>query len=106
MSDFANVQASIETAKSLPNVFYINSSVYQHEQNTFFRDKWIAIGVGKGIPQPICIKPVNLTGLSMLLVRNQGNNINVFQSVCCHRGMIFVDSAKRLRGPITCPYRA
>ena len=42
----------------------------------------------------------------MLLVRNQDGNINVFQNVCRHRGMILVDSAKQLRGPITCPYHA
>ena len=42
----------------------------------------------------------------MLLVRNQDGNINVFQNVCRHRGMILVDTAKQLRGPITCPYHA
>ena len=106
MSDFANVQASIETANSLSNACYIDSSVYQHEQNTLFRDNWIAIGFGKGILQPGCVKTVNLTGLPMLLIQNQNNNIDAYQSVCLHRGMIFVDTAKRLRGPITCPYHA
>ena len=78
--------------------------MYQHEQNTLFRNSWVAVGFGKDIPQPGCVKPVNFAGLPMLLVRNQDGNINVFQNVCRHRGMILVDSAKQLRGPITCPY--
>ena len=106
MLDLANVQAPIETANGLPNACYIDPAMYQHEQNTLFRDSWVAVGFGKDIPQPGCVKPVNFAGLPMLLVRNQDGNINVFQNVCRHRGMILVDSAKQLRGPITCPYHA
>ena len=106
MLDLANVQAPIETANGLPNACYIDPAMYQHEQNTLFRDSWVAVGFGKDIPQPGCVKPVNFAGLPMLLVRNQDGNINVFQNVCRHRGMILVDTAKQLLGPITCPYHA
>ena len=106
MLDLANVQAPIETASGLPNACYIDTAMYEHEQNTLFRNSWVAVGFGKDIPQPGCVKPVNFAGLPMLLVRNQDGNINVFQNVCRHRGMILVDSAKQLRGPITCPYHA
>jgi len=106
MLDLANVQAPIETASGLPNACYIDTAMYEHEQNTLFRNSWVAVGFGKDIPQPGCVKPVNFAGLPMLLVRNQDGNINVFQNVCRHRGMILVDSAKQLCGPITCPYHA
>ena len=106
MLDLANVDAPIETAKGLPNAWYTDPAMYQHEQNTLFRDSWVAVGFGKDIPQSGCVKPVNFGGIPLLLVRNQDCNINVFQNVCRHRGMILVDTAKRLRGPITCPYHA
>ena len=106
MLDLANVQTPIETASGLPNACYIDTAMYEHEQNTLFRNSWVAVGFGKDIPQPSDVKPVNFAGLPMLLVRNQDGNINVFQNVCRHRGMILVDSAKKLRGPITCPYHA
>ena len=80
MLDLANVQAPIETANGLPNACYIDSTMYQHEQNTLFRNSWVAVGFGKDIPQPGCVKPVNFAGLPMLLVRNQDGNINVFQN--------------------------
>ena len=67
MLDLANVQAPIETANGLPNACYIDPAMYQHEQNTLFRNSWVAVGFGKDIPQPGCVKPVNFAGLPMLL---------------------------------------
>ena len=106
MLDLANLQAPIETANGLPNTCCIDPAMYQHEQNTLFRDSWVAVGFGKDIPEPGWVKPTDFAGLPLLLVRNQDGNINVFQNVCRHRGMLLVDTAKQLLGPITCPYHA
>ena len=65
MLDLANVQAPIETANGLPNACYIDAALYQHEQDTLFRDSWVAIGFGKDVPQAGCVKPVNFAGLPM-----------------------------------------
>ena len=43
MLDLANVQAPIELAFGLPNACYIDPMIYQHEQNTLFRDSWVAV---------------------------------------------------------------
>jgi phenylpropionate dioxygenase-like ring-hydroxylating dioxygenase large terminal subunit len=51
-------------------------------------------------------KPVTFLGIPMLMVRNAAGDINIFQNVCRHRGMILVEEPVRLRGPITCPYHA
>ena len=53
MLDLANVQAPIETASGLPNACYIDTAMYEHEQNTLFRNSWVAVGFGKDIPQPV-----------------------------------------------------
>ena len=57
MLDLANVQAPIETAKGLPNACYIDAALYQREKDTLFRDRWVAIGFGKDVPQAGCVKP-------------------------------------------------
>ena len=106
MLDLTNVKAPIETANGLPNGCYVDADLYQHEQNTLFRDNWAAIGFGKDLPKPGCVKPIEFAGLPLLLVRNQDNEIKVFENVCRHRGMILVSEAQQLRGPITCPYHA
>ena len=45
--DLANVQAPIETANGLPNACYIDPAMYQHEQNTVFRDNWWRLALAK-----------------------------------------------------------
>ena len=97
MLDLANVQAPTEKVSGLPSACYINSAMYEHDQNTLFRNSWVAVGFGKDILQPGCAKPENFAGLPMLLVRNQVGRVNVFQNVCRHSGMILFDTAKRLR---------
>ena len=49
MLDLANVQAPIETANGLPNACYIDAALYKDEQDTVFRDSWVAIGFGKDV---------------------------------------------------------
>ena len=104
MIDLANLQAPAETAHRLRNTHYIDLAMYQNEQNTFFCDSWVSVGFGNDIPQPGRLKPVSFAGFPMLLVRNQDGNVNVFQNVCRHRGLILIDDAKQLRGSITYPY--
>ena len=49
MLDLTNVKAQIETANCLPNGWYVDADLYQHEKNTLFRNNWVAIGFGKDL---------------------------------------------------------
>ncbi|MEC8131074.1 MAG: aromatic ring-hydroxylating dioxygenase subunit alpha, partial [Pseudomonadota bacterium] len=106
MTDLRNVMSPIETANGLPNDCYVDAGMFRHEQDRVFRDGWAAIGFGKDITTPGMAKPVTFLGIPMLMVRNAAGDINIFQNVCRHRGMILVEEPVRLRGPITCPYHA
>ena len=106
MLDLENVLAPIAQASGLPNACYVDASMFQHEQDTLFRNNWAAIGFGKDISEPGMVKPVTFLGIPMIMVRNRDGEINVFQNVCRHRGMILVEEPQKLRGPITCPYHA
>ena len=106
MLDLSNVNAPIERANGLPNACYIDEKMYKHEQDTIFRNNWSAIGFGKDIPNAGMLKPLSFLDIPMIMVRTQTGDINVFQNVCRHRGMILIDAPQQLRGPITCPYHA
>ncbi|NBR03861.1 MAG: aromatic ring-hydroxylating dioxygenase subunit alpha [Alphaproteobacteria bacterium] len=106
MTNLRNVMSPIETANGLPNECYVDDEAYRHEQDTLFRDGWAAIGFGKDIAEPGMARPVTFLGIPMLMIRNTGGEVNVFQNVCRHRGMILIEEPVRLRGPITCPYHA
>ena len=103
---FKDVTKPITSATGLPNICYIDDAFYRYEQTTLFRPNWVAIGFGKDVPEPGWVKPLELAGVPLLITRTPAGQINVFQNVCRHRGMILVDSHRKLRGPITCPYHA
>ena len=44
--------------------------------------------------------------MPLVVVRGRSGEIKVFKYVCRHRGMILAEEAKKLNGPITCPYHA
>ena len=96
----------IDTAHGLPNAVYIDQDMAQLEQQKVFAKQWAALTTGKNLPKPGCVMPVNFLGMPLLVTRTKDNAIKVFENVCRHRGMILVDEAKRLNGPITCPYHA
>ncbi len=106
MVDLRNVMSPIETANGLPNACYVDDAMFVHERNSLFRESWAAIGFCKDIPHPGMVRPVDLLGTPMLMVRNAEGKINVFENVCRHRGMILVNEPRQLRGLITCPYHA
>ena len=106
MLDLHNVLLPIESANGLPNACYTSDDMYRHEQESLFTNNWAAVGFGKDIARPGMVKPLTFLGIPMLLVRTHDGDINVFQNVCRHRGMILIDTPQQLRGPITCPYHA
>ena len=78
----------------------------QKKQISIFRQGWAAIGFGCDVPKPGCVYPVDMLGIPLLMVRTKKNEVYVFENVCRHRGMILVEEAGQLNGPITCPYHA
>ena len=104
--DLNQVLKPIDDARGLSNEAYVARDYYLEERNNIFAKNWFAIGFGKDVPQPGCVKPVDFMDIPFLITRNREGQVNIFQNVCRHRGMKLVDEAKRLSGPITCPYHA
>ena len=106
IGDLKTVIKPIDEARGLSNDAYISDNYYSQERQSVFAHNWFAIGFGKDVPLAGCVKPVDFMDIPFLITRNRQNEVNVFQNVCRHRGMKLVDEAKRLSGPITCPYHA
>ena len=106
MDDLSSVLKPIEVANGLPNACYIDQNMHIKEADSIFRQGWAAIGFGCDVPKPGCVYPVNMLGIPLLMVRTKKNEVYVFENVCRHRGMILVEEAGQLNGPITCPYHA
>jgi choline monooxygenase len=104
MDDLSSVLKPIEVANGLPNACYIDQNMHAKEADAIFRQGWAAIGFGCDVPKPGCVYPVDMLGIPLLMVRTKKNEVYVFENVCRHRGMILVEEAGQLNGPITCPY--
>ncbi len=106
MNELTRVKAPIANAKGLPNGCYVNPEMYQQEQDEIFTKGWAAIGFSHDVPEAGWVCPVEFMGQPLLITRNKAGEIQVFENVCRHRGMILVSEHKRLSGPITCIYHA
>lgn len=104
--DLESVLKPIETARGLPNACYIDQDYYVRERETVFFKNWSAIGFACDVKNPGDVCPVDFLGQPLLMVRDKDGNLNVFQNTCRHRGMILVEQACHLRGPIRCPYHS
>ena len=71
-----------------------------------FEDKWTVIGVASSVPNPGDVKPFDLLGIPLLIVRNRENKIKVFHNVCSHRGLKLVSKSGNIKNVIRCPYHS
>ena len=100
------VNKPIDTANGLPNECYISEDYLAYEKERVFFNKWTVIGVGSSIPNPGDVKPYNLLGIPLILVRDKDMKIRVFHNVCSHRGFKLLNKPCSLKNVITCPYHS
>ena len=100
------VKKPISKAQGLPNECYTNKEYTLIERKKLFEDKWTVIGAASSLPKAGDVKPFDLLGLPLLIVRNKKNKIKVFHNVCSHRGVKLVDKPGNIRNVIRCPYHS
>ena len=100
------VKQTISKAHGLPNECYTNKEYTLIERKKLFEDKWTVIGTASSLPKVGDVKPFDLLGLPLLIVRNKKNKIKVFHNVCSHRGVKLVDKPGNIRNVIRCPYHS
>ncbi len=100
------VKQTISKAHGLPNECYTNKEYTLIERKKLFEDKWTVIGTASSLPKVGDVKPFDLLGLPLLIVRNKKNKIKVFHNVCSHRGVKLVDKPGKIRNVIRCPYHS
>ena len=87
--DLNNGEAPVEAANGLPNDCYAGADLYQHEQNTLFRENWGTLDFTEGLPKPGRVKPIEFARSPLLLSPKEYNEIKVSENVLHHRGIIW-----------------
>jgi phenylpropionate dioxygenase-like ring-hydroxylating dioxygenase large terminal subunit len=104
--DLSAVRRPIAEAHGLGNAHYIDPAVYGLEKEHLFVRQWAGLGVAADVPGIGDARPVTFLGIPLLMLRDRAGQVRVFHNICRHRGMILVDSPRRIEGAIRCPYHS
>jgi Rieske 2Fe-2S family protein len=79
----------------LPSSWYTDSSVFALEREHIFMREWFCIGREQQIPNAGDHRVFDVLGESVLLLRNEQNQLRAFYNVCRHRGASLCVATKR-----------
>ena len=106
VSDLCAVRQPIELAHGLPNAHYTDATVHAEENQALLIRQWAGLAVASDVPEPGDAVPVNFLGMPLLLIRDRQGEVRVFQNICRHRGMILVETPRKIEGAIRCAYHS
>ncbi|THH38930.1 aromatic ring-hydroxylating dioxygenase subunit alpha [Aliishimia ponticola] len=107
MSDtLSAVRQPIESAHGLPNAHYIDAATHAEENRAVLLNEWSGLAVAADVPEPGDAVPITFLGMPLLLIRDKSGAVRVFQNTCRHRGMILVETPRKIEGAIRCPYHS
>jgi Rieske 2Fe-2S family protein len=78
--------------------------VFENDMNIFFERHWILVGVTADVPEPGDVFTVDIGRSSVILVRDDDEQIQAFRNVCRHRGARLKPAGKSTVGLLVCPY--
>ncbi len=105
-TDLSGVRRPVTQAKGLPNAHYTDPAVHAEEAQALLAGTWAALAVAAQVPEPGDALPLSFLGQPLLMVRDRAGRVRVFQNICRHRGMILVDTPRKIEGAIRCPYHS
>ncbi len=102
-----NTQPASPFLSTFPGAFYVDPAVYAREQEHLFARMWVYAGHVSSLPQPGDYRVLQLSGESVILIRDKQEQLHAFLNVCRHRGArLCSDVAGHLKGSLQCRYHA
>ena len=95
---------SREPGCGLPGEVFIRPDIYETDVNIFFHKHWIMVGVTADVPEAGDVSVVDVGRASVILVRDDVENIHAYRNVCRHRGARLKDAGKSTVGMLVCRY--
>ncbi len=105
MEGYNQAFATITQASGLPNVAYRSDEWLQLEQERILARSWVFAGAAAEIPEIGDLKPIEIAGSPLIIVRTQNRKIQALHNVCRHRGARLITQKCR-KSSFTCPYHA
>lgn len=100
------VLTDITEAHGLPNQTYTDPEFFRTERERIFTPTWSALGFASDVPARGDVKPMQLMGLPLIMLRDQKGEVRIYHNVCSHRGRQLVDAPCKVEGGLRCPYHS
>ncbi|MFJ4293979.1 SRPBCC family protein [Cupriavidus sp. NPDC089707] len=96
---------SREPGFGMPGELFGRQDIFETDVEVFFRKLWILVAVTADVPEPGDVYAVDIGKESILIVRDDDENIRAFRNICRHRGSRLMKQAgKASVGMLVCPY--
>ena len=99
----AGLAAARVPGQSLDTPFYTDREVFETDLAVIFGRHWIFVGHDAEIPEPGDFRTVEVGTSSVILVRDDDEEVRAFHNVCRHRGARILDGSGSV-GNIVCGY--
>lgn len=83
------------SAVGMPPSVYIDENFFEFEMEVAFEREWICVGRTDQIPTTGDFFTISVLGESLIVTRNDNDDVRVMSSVCQHRGMCVTAPAER-----------
>ncbi|MDK4740278.1 aromatic ring-hydroxylating dioxygenase subunit alpha [Rhizobium sp. CNPSo 3464] len=103
-SSISSLLDSRADGHSLPAGLYIRDDVFEADLDVFFRKHWICIGLDCDVPEPGDATVVDIGNSSLIILRDDDDQIRVVHNVCRHRGARILDAGSTVISKLVCPY--
>ncbi|TKC78102.1 aromatic ring-hydroxylating dioxygenase subunit alpha [Trinickia terrae] len=88
----------------MPGELFGRQDVFEKDVEIFFHKHWILVGVTADVPEPGDVSAVDIGSASILIVRDDDENIRTYRNICRHRGARLKEAGKSTVGMLVCRY--
>lgn len=89
---------------SLPAGLYVRDDVFEADLDVFFSRHWIYAGLECEVPEAGDAVVLDIGRISVIILRDDDNEIRVVRNVCRHRGSRILDAGSTVISKLVCPY--
>ena len=93
--ELASIRAPIERASTLPARVFTSGDFFALETARIFYRRWMAVGFEATLPSPGDMRPIELLGQPLVLVRGDDGVLRAFHNICPYDGCLAVRSEQR-----------
>ena len=104
----AKSQQELVTARTpghgMHGALFGRQDIFDSDVDIFFTRHWILVGVTADVPEPGDVSTIDIGKSSIILVRDDDEQVQAFRNVCRHRGARLKQAGKSTVGMLVCPY--